>query len=97
MRMTSAAEPIDICSRVRKVAYMIPPRRANGAALRVIREALGVTRADLAAAASRSVSWLSHVEAGDYQPSPAALAAIARHLGVPLAAITATTDDEVAA
>lgn len=75
---------------------MIPPRRVNGAALRAIREALGVTRRDLAGQVGRSVSWLAHVEAGDYQTSPECLALAARALGVPVTAIS-TAAEEVAA
>lgn len=63
-------------------------RRVNGAAVRVIREALGIRHMDLAARAEVSKGSLTHVENGSREVSPATLRKIAVGLGVPMEAIS---------
>ncbi|MFS2091058.1 helix-turn-helix domain-containing protein [Paenarthrobacter nicotinovorans] len=62
--------------------------RINGAAVRVIREALGIRQTDLAARADISKSTLSHVEKGARQVSPATLRKLAIGMGIPSEAIS---------
>lgn len=62
--------------------------RVNGAAVRVIREALGIRQYDLAARAEISKGTLSHVEKGARQVSASTLRKIAIGLGVPMEAIS---------
>lgn len=62
--------------------------RINGAAVRVIREALGIKQYDLAARAEITKSTLSHVEKGARQVSASTLRKIAVGLGVPVEAIS---------
>lgn len=63
-------------------------RRLNGAAVRALREALGLRVSDLATRAEVSVAYACNIEAGRRQPSPAVIGRLARVLGVPLDAIT---------
>lgn len=63
-------------------------RRANGAAIRSLREALGVPQGEFAARIGVSHGFLCNLEAGRKQPSPSTTRRIADHLGVPLDAIT---------
>lgn len=63
-------------------------RRANGATIRALREAIGIRHADLAQAAGISPGYLTNIEKGIRQPSPPVLRAIADRLGVTLDAIT---------
>lgn len=63
-------------------------RTLNGATVRVIREALGISQADLAARADISQGALSHIEAGKFGTTPQTNRKIADGLGVPLDAIT---------
>lgn len=61
-------------------------RRAGGVGpdIRALRKARGVTLADLAAAARRSVGWLSQVERGLSEPTIADLRRLADRLSAPL-------------
>lgn len=63
-------------------------RRTNGAAVRVIRGALGISIGDLAARASISPEYMSMIETGARQPSAVVARGIADGMGVPLDAIT---------
>jgi len=63
-------------------------RRVNGAAIRAIREALGLSQRELAARAGVRNTQISNVEAGVNGMSPAVARRVADELGVPLAAIT---------
>lgn len=63
-------------------------RRTNGASVRAIREALGITMTSLAARCKVSKPFMSMVETGASQPSPKVARIIADELGVPLEAVT---------
>lgn len=63
-------------------------RRANGAAIRAIREPLGIRQQELAELAGISRSHMNKIEQDVEQPSPATARKLADALGVPLAAIT---------
>lgn len=63
-------------------------RTTNGSAVRAIREAIGVSGQDFAVRAGISPSYLTHIEAGRKQPSPAVARRIADALSVPLDAIS---------
>ncbi len=63
-------------------------RRTNGAAIRAIREPLGIPQRELALLAGISPSHMNKIEQDVEQPSAAAVRKIADALGVPLAAIT---------
>lgn len=70
-------------------------RVINGAAVRAIREPLGIQQDDLAARVGISASYLSRIETGVEKPglNPTARK-IADVLGVPLAAITTLDETE---
>lgn len=76
----------------RSVAYMPDTpyikRRINGAAVRALREALGIRHMDLAARADITKGTLTHVERGTRQVSPVTLRKIACGLGVSIEAIS---------
>lgn len=63
-------------------------RQANGSAIRAIRELLGLSVSALAPRCDVSQGYLSRVELGDKNPSPAVLRNIATALGVSLDAIS---------
>jgi len=63
-------------------------RTVNGAAVRALREAIGISGRDFAARVSISSGYLSQVEAGAKRPSPVLARRIADTLGVPLDAVT---------
>jgi transcriptional regulator with XRE-family HTH domain len=63
-------------------------RRTNGVAIRALREALGISVTDLAAAVGVDRTALWRIEKDGTQPRPDTLRKIADALGVPLAAIT---------
>ena len=63
-------------------------RRVNGTTVRVVREALGIRHGDLAKRVGISPSFLTRIEQGARQPSPAITTGLANGLGVPLEAIT---------
>lgn len=62
--------------------------RLNGVAVRVLRESLGVTAADLAKRAGLSPGHLSRLERGSRQTGSAKIASIAGALQVPREAIS---------
>jgi transcriptional regulator with XRE-family HTH domain len=72
-------------------------RRLNGATVRCLREALGIRQGDLAARAAINPGFLTKLEQGSRQPSPAVLVKIASGLGVPLEAISYPVELSVAA
>lgn len=76
----------------RTVAYMPETpyikRRVNGAAVRALREALGIRHMDLAARAEITKGTLTHIESGTRQVSPTTLRKLACGLGVSLEAIS---------
>jgi len=63
-------------------------RTTNGAAVRAIREAVGISGRDFAARVGISSGYLSQVEAGAKRASPVLARRIADTLGVPLDAVT---------
>ena len=63
-------------------------RRTNGVAIRELRAALGISQADLAAAAGVDRTALWRIERDKAQPRPPTLRKIADRLGVPLDAIS---------
>lgn len=63
-------------------------RGTNGAAVKAIREALGVPQGVLARDVIVSQGYLSNIEAGRKQPDPAVVRRIADRLGVTVDAIT---------
>lgn len=63
-------------------------RRTNGAAVRVVRELLGISLTDLAARAGIAKPYMSQIETGAKQPSAVVARAIADGMGVPLESIT---------
>lgn len=67
---------------------MTQRRIANGASIRALREALGIRHGDLARDLDISAGYLTNIEAGRKQPSPAVVRAIANRLGVSIDAIT---------
>ena len=70
--------------------------RANGTAIRAIRERSGLSGRKLAEAAEIDAATLLRIEAGKSTGHPASLARIATALDVPLTAIT-TSDAEAVA
>ncbi|MGA5869321.1 helix-turn-helix domain-containing protein [Streptomyces cinereoruber] len=60
----------------------------NGAAIRSIREARGMSLRRLARLIGRSPGFLSHIETEDDGASPETLGRIATYLAVPIEAIT---------
>lgn len=63
-------------------------RETNGAAVKAIREALGVPQGILARDVIVSQGYLSNIEAGRKQPDPAVVRRIADRLGISVDAIT---------
>lgn len=63
-------------------------RLAHGPAIRAIREALGIKHGKFAVDVQISPGYLTNIEKGNKQPSPAVTAAIALRLGVNLDQIT---------
>lgn len=63
-------------------------RRALGPAIRAIREALGIKHGEFAGRVEVSPGYLTNVECGRKQPSPAVLVRVANGLGVSLDAIS---------
>lgn len=63
-------------------------RLAHGPAIRAIREALGIKHGVFAVDCQISPGYLTHIEKGKKQPSPAVTAAIAKRLGVTVDEIT---------
>ncbi len=71
--------------------------KANGAAIRALRESRGWNLSKLAAAVGRHHSYVSRIETGERSGSPDVLVAIADALKVPLVAIIAQPPVEDAA
>lgn len=72
-------------------------RKANGAAIAALREALGMQQGALAANAGIKGPFLSQIENGLRQPSPQVIHKLAIELGVSLEAITYPVYAETAA
>lgn len=72
------------------------PRRTNGATIREVRKALGISQRSLAARTGVSAPAMCQFESGAAQPSPATVKRIADELGVPLDAITYPVAEAVA-
>jgi len=72
-------------------------RRVHGPAIKAIRLALGIPAGVLAVRAGVSAGYLSHVEKGTKQPSPAVARKLADELGYGLDAITYVVPELVAA
>jgi transcriptional regulator with XRE-family HTH domain len=67
-------------------------RKVNGAAVKALREAVGLTQAELASRAETTAPTISHLEKGR-DVSPALLVRIAHGLKVPVDAISADIED----
>lgn len=63
-------------------------RNLNGATVRVVREALGISQRDLAARCDITQGALSNIERGIHGTTPETNRRIADAMGVPLEAIT---------
>jgi transcriptional regulator with XRE-family HTH domain len=63
-------------------------RRLNGASVRAIREALGLRHGEFARRCDIDPGYLTKLEVGSRQPSPAVLKRIALGLGVSIEAIS---------
>ena len=63
-------------------------RRTNGAAIRALREALGIKHGVFAVECLISPGYLTNIEKGARQPAPDVARRISERLGVPLDAIT---------
>lgn len=70
-------------------------RKANGAAIKALREALGITQQTLAERAGITREAISQVELGKISLHPPSLRAVAVGLGVPMDAVsTGETEPE---
>ena len=76
---------------------MTPTRKILGPAVRAIREAMGVRHGELAGRARVNPGYLTLIEQGRRQPSPAVAVRIAAALGVPLDSITYACEEVDAA
>lgn len=63
-------------------------RQVHGPAIRALREALGIRHGVFAVDCLISPGYLTNIEKGHKQPSPAVTAAIAKRLGVTIDVIT---------
>lgn len=63
-------------------------RKLNGATVRVVREALGISQHDLAARCDISQGALSNIERGIHGSTPETNRKLAEGMGVPLESIT---------
>lgn len=63
-------------------------RLLHGPAVRALREALGIKHGVFAIDCGISPGYLTHIEKGAKQPSPAVIASIAKRLGVSIDQIT---------
>ncbi|XKK40338.1 helix-turn-helix transcriptional regulator [Nocardiopsis sp. ARC36] len=70
---------------------MTTRRTIHGAALAALRVAYGITQSDLAAVMGISGAYLNNIEAGRKPGTMKLARAASAHIGVDLAAITATT------
>lgn len=71
-------------------------RATNGPSVRAIREALGIPHGEFAIRIPISPGYLSNIEKGAKQPSPAVAVKIAEELRVPIDAITYPVPEKVA-
>ena len=71
-------------------------RRINGATVRALRDALGIAQGDLAMRIGVHPAYLSNIERGVKQPSPATVRRLADAMGVTVDAITYAVDDRQA-
>jgi transcriptional regulator with XRE-family HTH domain len=62
--------------------------RLNGSTVAALREARGVSQAELARLCEISASYLSQLESGRRQPSPSVARLLAEHLGTAFSEIT---------
>jgi transcriptional regulator with XRE-family HTH domain len=69
----------------------------NGVALRVIRERSGLSQAELARRGNFSQGYISELEKGTKNPSPAMVQRLAEVLAIPLAALVGDAPDEAGA
>lgn len=69
-------------------------RLAHGPAIRAIREAVGIKHGVFAVECDISPGYLSNIEKGAKQPSPAVIARIAKRLGVSVDDITYVVSSE---
>lgn len=69
-------------------------RRTNGAAIRALREAIGIPHGDFAASIKISAGYLTNIEKNARRPAPDITRAIADRLGVPLDAISYLVSDD---
>ncbi|MEL7466102.1 MAG: helix-turn-helix domain-containing protein [Pseudomonadota bacterium] len=77
-----------------KALAHIPLEQLVGAQIRALRLALGMTGAELAAAASLSPGMLSKIENGQVSPSLATLSALATALNMPIGSFFAAADEK---
>lgn len=79
------------------IVFRMTQRLVLGPAVKALRQAYGIKQSDLAIACDITPGFLSNLEAGRKQPSPAKARELADRLGVPLDAITYVVPGEVAA
>lgn len=70
------------------IVFHMTYRNTNGAAIRALREAVGIKHGVFAVDCLISPGYLTNIEAGRKQPSPDVVRRIATRLGVELDAIT---------
>lgn len=63
-------------------------RKVNGASVKALREALGISNRTLASRAEINPGYLTKIEQGSRQPTPPVMVKLANGLGVPLEAIS---------
>lgn len=73
--------------------FLMRKRKAHGAAIRAIRELVGISISAFAPRCGVSQGYMSYVELGHKDPSPELLRKMATELGVPLDAISYTLPD----
>lgn len=86
--------PVSVASPTATPRPQIPLEQLVGAQIRGLRLAVGMTNADLAAAAHLSPGMLSKIENGQTSPSLSTLQALATALNMPLGSFFATFDDK---
>jgi transcriptional regulator with XRE-family HTH domain len=77
-------------------SFYMRQRLTHGPAIRAIREALGIKHGVFAVDCQISPGYLTNIEKGKKQPSPAVTAAIAQRLGVTVDEITYVVAAEAA-
>jgi transcriptional regulator with XRE-family HTH domain len=88
---------LQVCPMLPTVTTMSPSRRLNGAAVKAIRESLGINASTIAKDIGVSRGYYSRLESGDRSGTPQTMKAIADRLKVQLDAVTIKGDDEAAA